>query len=217
MSFQDLVTSSKKYFPDLDIQYKDQSKFMKVLGTILFFNKTFMTSYTTTIGSTVYFPNETFVRIRPISGAVVLLHELVHIDDAHKISKPLFGFLYLSPQVLFLLCLPLFLLSWKIALPLMVLFASPIPSFFRMYFEKRAYMTSLYSLNALGQRLNFDPKLDTQKEFFLKQFKGGAYYFMWPFSNLDKEFSQAVDKIKAGQRPFDDKVFDTLDELITTV
>lgn len=217
MSFQDLVTSAKKYFPDLDIQYKDQSKFMKLLGTILFFTPSFMTSYTTTIGSTVYFPTETFTKLRPISGAVVLLHELVHIDDAHKISKPLFGFLYLSPQILFLLCLPLFLLTWKIALPLMLLFASPIPSFFRMYFEKRAYMTSLYSLNALGKRMNFDPKLDSQKDFFLTQFKTSAYYFMWPFSNLDTEFSQAVDKIKARQRPFDDKVFDTLDQLILTV
>jgi hypothetical protein len=217
MSFQDLVTSSQKYFPDLQIKYKDQSFFMKTLGKILFFNPTFMTSYTTTIGSTVYFPTETFVKIRPISACVVLLHELVHIDDAHKISKPLFGFLYMSPLSFIFLCLPLFLLSWKIALPLMLLFGSPIPSFFRMLFEKRAYMTSLYALNALGKRMNFDPKLDSQKTSFLGQFKDSSYYFMWPFSNLDKEFDQAVDKIKAGQRPFDDKVFDTLDELITTV
>lgn len=86
-----------------------------------------------------------------------------------------------------------------------------------MYFEKRAYMTSLYSLNALGKRMNFDPKLDTQCQSFLGQFKDSAYYFMWPFSNLDKEFDDAVVKIKAGQRPFEDSVFDTLDELITTV
>lgn len=217
MSFQDLNQTAKKYFPDLQIKYKDQSSLMKTLGTIMFFNKGFMTNYTTTLGATVYFPNETFVRARPVSAAVILLHELVHVTDAHKFSKPLFGFLYMSPQALALLCLPLFLFHWYLALPLFLLCASPIPSFFRMYFEKRAYMTSLYAINALGNRLNFKPLLDTQKQFFLDQFKGPNYYFMWPFNNLQKDFDQAVVKIQAGERPFEDPVFNILDELIATV
>lgn len=217
MAFQDLVTAAQKYFPDLQIKYKDQSWFMKLLGTILFFNKGFMTNYTTTIGSTVYYPNETFVKVRPVSASVVLLHELVHIKDAHKISKPLFGFLYLTPQILTLLCIPLFFLSWKIALPLFLLFASPIPSYFRMYFEKRAYLTSLYSINALATRLNFKPLLASQEQFFVQQFKDSSYYFMWPLSNIQKDFDEAVAKIQAGQRPYDDPVFDILDDLITKV
>jgi hypothetical protein len=218
MSFQDLVTSAQKYFPDLQIKYKDQSWFMKTLGTIMFFNKSFMTNYTTTIGSTVYYPSESFVKVRPVSASVVLLHELVHIKDAHKMSKPLFGFLYLTPQVLALLLLPLlFVLSWKIVLPLVVLMALPIPSFFRMYFEKRAYMTSLYAINALGKRLNFPPILATQEQGFVGQFKDASYYFMWPFGNLQKEFDDSVALIKDGKRPFEDPVFDILDDLITTV
>lgn len=218
MAFQDLVTASQKYFPDLQIKYKDQSWFMRLLGTLLFFNKSFMTSYTTTIGSTVYYPTESFVKVRPVSAAVILLHELVHIKDAHKISKPLFGFLYLTPQVLTLLCIPLFFLSWKIALPLMLLCASPIPSYFRMYFEKRAYLTSLYAINALGARLNFSPMLKSQEQFFIDQFTGSGYYFMWPFGKgLQADFDAGVAKIQAGQRPFEDPVFDILDNLITTV
>lgn len=214
MTFQDLVTDSQKYFPDLKIKYKDQSWFMKLLGKLLFFNKPFMTSYTTTIGSDVYFPNESYTRARPISSAVVLLHELVHVSDGKKFTKPLFGFLYLSPQILALLCLPLFLLSWKIALPLMVLFASPIPSYFRMHFEKRAYLTSLYCLYRIGKLKDFDPKLETQAKGFVEHFTGSHYYFMWPFKNITKEFDEALERIKADKRPFEDPVFDILDDLM---
>jgi hypothetical protein len=217
MSFQDLVTAAQKYFPDLDIKYKDQSWLMKFLGKLLFFNKSFMTSYTTTIGSDVYFPSASFVKVRPVSAAIVLLHELIHVHDAHKYSKLVFYFLYLFPQILSILCLPLFLLSWKIALPLVILFALPIPAYFRMQFEKRAYLTSLYAIYGLANRLSFKPLLASQEQAFVKQFKDASYYFMWPFSGLQQEFDDAVNKIKAGQRPYEDPVFDILDDLITKV
>jgi len=215
MSFQDIVQAAQKYFPDLQIKYKDQSSFMKLLGTIMFFNTLFMTSYATTFGSSIYFPNANYIRLRPYSSAVVLLHELVHVYDSKKINKFLFSFLYMSPITFVLLCIPLFLISWKIALPLMLLCLSPVPSYFRMYFEKRAYLSSLYVIKAMGTRLNFDPALPKQSNYFLSQFKGPYYYFMWPFSNLDQEFSQAIDKVNAGQRPYEDPVFDMLDDLVS--
>lgn len=217
MSFQDLVAAAQKYFPDLKIKYKDQSWFMKLIGTLLFFNKGFMTDYTTTIGSTVYFPSEAVTKTRPISAATVLLHELIHVNDAKKIGKLLFGFLYLTPQILILPALLLFLLSWKIALPVIILLALPIPSYFRMYYEKRAYFTSLYAVNALAKRLNFNPILATQQQGYLKHFKDSSYYFMWPFSNLQQDFEEATEKVKSGQRPYEDPVFDILDDLITKV
>lgn len=217
MSFQDLTIAAQKYFPDLQIKYKDQSAFMKFIGTLLFFTPAFMTTYTTTIGSTVYLPSSSFVNSRPVSAAIVLLHELVHINDSHKLSKPLFGFLYLVPQILALFCLPLFLISWKIALPLVLLFASPLPAYFRMYFEKRAYFTSLYSLYNLSIRLNFKPLMASQEQFFVQQFKTSAYYFMWPFNNIQNEFDDAIKAIQSGQRPFADPVFDIIDDLITKV
>jgi len=217
MSFLNLVTKAKIYFPDLQIKYKDQSWFMKLIGAILFFNKSFMTSFTTTIGSTVYFPTESSVKARPVSAAIVLLHEFIHIYDAKKISKPLFMFLYLTPQIFVLLCLPLFLISWKIALPLVILFSLPIPSYFRMFFEKRAYLTSLYAVNALAIRLNFKPLLAIQNENFIKLFNNSSYYFMWPFDNLRKDFDDGVAKIKNGKRPFEDPVFNIIDDLISAV
>lgn len=214
MAFQDLVAAAQKHFPDLQIKYKSQSWFMKLIGFLLFFNKGFMTDYTTTIGSDIYFPDPSVVKVRPVSAMNVLLHELVHVYDAKRYTKVLFGFLYLSPQVWALLCLPLFLLSWKIALPLMLLCLSPIPAWFRMHFEKRAYMVSLYAINALGQKMNFKPLLATRQEGYLKHFKDSSYYFMWPIGNLKKEFDEAVVKIQNGQRPYEDPVFDIIDDLI---
>lgn len=216
MSFQELVTASQKYFPDLRIKYKDQSFFMKALGKLLFFNKKFMTSYTTTIGSTVYFPSQSFIKTRPISAEVVLMHELVHVKDSKKYGRRLFSFLYLSPQILFFLCLPLLLLSWKVAILLMMISLLPLPSFFRMFFEKRAYMASLYVLNALGKKLDFDPKLNSHCEDFSKQFKNSTYYFMWIFSGIDKVFKNATRNIEDGNKPFEDPVFDILDDLINS-
>lgn len=213
MSFQTLVESAQSHFPKLKIKYKDESLLMKILGKIMFFNKNFMTSYTTTVGSTVYYPNSNFVKARPISASVILLHELVHIYDSNRLTFPLFTFLYASPQLLALLFFPLLFVSWKIAL-FALLFAAPLPSYFRMYFEKRAYLTSLYALNAVGKKLNFNPALDKQRDDFLTQFKTSSYYFMWPFGNLNKQFNDALDKIHNNERPFEDSVFDVLDELI---
>jgi hypothetical protein len=189
---------------------------MQLIGKILFFNKRFMTSYITTIGSTVYFPSESDVNDNQTSSSITLLHELVHVHDAKQLSKPVFSILYLFPQILALLFLPLLLVSWKVALPFL-LFAAPIPAFFRMRFEKRAYLVSLYVTNALSKKFHFNPALDNQKVNWENQFKGSAYYFMWPFSGLSKDFDQAVEKIKAGQRPYEDPVFDILDDLVTKV
>jgi hypothetical protein len=218
MSFQDLLTSAQKYFPSLQVKYKDQSWFMKLLGKIMFFNPGFMKTYTTTIGSTVYFPNETFVKIRPISGCVILMHELVHMYDEKKLTKPVFSFSYLFPQILVpIFLLMLFFVSWKIALPLALLSLAPLPAYFRMTYEKRAYISSLYTMQLLGKRLNFDPKLSIQASAFVKHFKDSSYYFMWPFGKLEGEFTQAVTDIQAGKRPYDSPVFDMLDDLVTKV
>ena len=213
MIFQNIVQLAKIQFPKLEIKYKDESLFMKILGKLLFFNKTFMTNYTTTIGSTVYFPTKSFVESRETSATVILLHELVHVNDASKITAPLFSLLYLCPQILTLLFFPLLFISWKIAI-LAVFFATPLPAYFRMHFEKRAYMTSLYSLNALGKKLNFNPLLDSQKDSFIKQFKTSAYYWMWIFPNINKQFDEALVKVRNNERPFQDPIFDVLDKLI---
>lgn len=70
---------------------KSQSKFMKLLSYLLFFNKDFMSGYITTVGRTIYAP-------RGFIDKITLAHELVHVADYNK-----YGILfYLS----YLFCLP---------------------------------------------------------------------------------------------------------------
>lgn len=218
MPFQDVVAASKKYFPNLQIAYKDESLLMKILSILLFFNRGFMTQYTTTIGSTIYFPSQNFVKLHPVSSSVVLLHELVHLHDQEKITKPLFSISYLFPQIMIpIFFLLLLVVSWKIMLPLIILFAFPLPAFFRTHWEKRAYLSSFYVLQALGKRLNFDPHLQDQESVFLNYFHGPSYYYMWPFHNIDKEFDAAKEAAASGKRPFEDSLFDMLDDLSSKV
>lgn len=213
MSFKEIVKSSQKYFPDLKIEYKDKSLLMKIIAKILFFNKKFMTNYVTTIGSTIYYPNEFFVNSRSLSSIIILLHELVHISDSNKISKPVFSFLYLFPQILTLLFIPFLFINFKISL-LCLLFVLPIPAIFRAYFEMRAYFVSLYCLKHIGDKLKFNVHFEKEASFFMAQFKGPYYYFMWPF-NIDKQFNKAIVKIKNGDKPFEAPIFDVIDDLIS--
>ncbi len=217
MSFQDLVTAATVQFPSLEIKYKDQSTFMKILGGIMFFNPDFMTDYITTIGDTVYFPTVALVTNNEISSSIILMHELVHINDQQKYSKFLFAISYLFPQILFPFCAILFFfIHWYIALPIMLLFMSPLPASWRMNWEKRAYIAALYVQQKLSQKLGFNASLATQATYDEAQFNGGAYYFMWPFG-LTNDFNNAIVNINAGQRPYSDPIFDVLDKLIPTV
>lgn len=218
MSFQELVTASKKYFPKLQIKYKDQSWLMRLISKLLIFNNGFMTRYTTVVGDTIYFPSEKFVKYHPVSSSVVLLHELVHLHDQKRVGKIPFAFTYLFPQVLVPICFLLFaLISWKVMLPLTLLCMMPIPAFFRMYWEKRAYLSSFYVLQNIGNRMKFNPHLKTQENIFLKYFHGSSYYYMWPFRDIDRKFNQARESAVVGQRPFEDPVFDMLDDLASKV
>lgn len=212
---QQILDKVSELFPDVKIAFKDKSTLMKILGVLLFFNPAFMTSFITTIGSTIYFPSEIYMNARPVASLVILLHELTHVNDEKKISKFLFNLAYLLPQLLVILFLPLLLIfGWKIAL-FSLIFLAPLPAYFRMNFEKRAYMASLYVFNKLNQiHPDYKINLDSQSDFFVAQFKNLSYYVMWPFNNINSEFANAVKLVKDGKRPFEDPVFDILDQII---
>ena len=219
MSFQELTAAAQTYFPTLKIAYKDQSSFIKLIGALLFFNPGFMTDYITTIGDTVYFPSEKSVTSDPIDASLVLLHECVHMSDEKKWTKLLFAFTYLLPQILILLCPILFFyMHWYIALPITLLFALPLPAYFRMHWEKRAYIAAIYARQAVTKKLNLDPELAADAADDLKQFSGAGYYFMWPFHNIDAEFNAAVAAVNAGNKPYDDpELFAMIDDLVTKI
>lgn len=212
------LTKINSYFPSFAVKYKNQSIFMKFLGVLLFFSKSFMTDYTTTIGNTTYFPDQIFINTKPVTSTVVLLHELVHMHDEQKLGKIIYSFSYLFPQILFLPSLLLFfILSWKFVLPILLLLLTPLPAYFRMIYEKRAYMAALYSMNALNNKHKYNIDLHAQANYFTTQFHGPSYYYMWSLNDIGKEFDDAVIKISNGARPYDDKVFDMLDDVLTVL
>ncbi len=186
----------------LQIKYKNNSEFMKILGAILFFNKNFMTSFITTIGSIIYFPTEEFVAGNETSSIILLAHEYVHVRDAVKYNKILFSLAYMSPQILSILFFILGFFWW----PLFIIAGIcllPVSSPFRMYFELRGYKMSLFMENELLKNLGIDE--DARKKYLInaansfnrKYFVSSAYYYMWIFGVISY-LSSTVDKIISG-------------------
>lgn len=195
--FDDVVSKAKVVYPDISIKYKNESLFMKILGILLFFNPSFKNIYITTIGKTIYFPSSDFIANSPTSSAITLLHELVHIADNKNIF---YSILYLFPQLLSLLFIPLlFIVGWKFAL-IALIFLLPLPAYFRMKDEKSAYTMSLYACNSLN-KIGYNINLQEQVDFYISQFKGFGYYVMWPFGSIDAYFNTAAKQIASGQRP----------------
>jgi len=213
--FKETVEISKQHFPKMEIKYKNESFFMKVLNIILFFHPKFM-NFTTTVGNTIYFPSRKHVEDRDFSSSVVLMHELVHVYDTNSFGKLgylFFGAAYLFPQILVLLFFPLLLVSWKIALIALV-FLAPLPAYWRMKYERKAYFTSLYVMKSLEEKFRINYLLEENKKYFVRQFTGPNYYFMWVFPNIKKQFDQALVKINANQKPFEDPSLDIIDNIL---
>lgn len=193
MAYADLVAKAKTYFPSFQVKYKDQDAFMQILGKLLFFAPRFMTFYTTTIGNTVYFPSEQIVNGNSTEFSGVLIHECTHMYDNKRLG-PLFSLGYLFPQILALpILLLLFVLSWKIVLPLVLLSLLPWPAYWRAHLERRAYFVHMYAISQLEQ---VDPAIDANS--FSSHFRDGSYYWMWPFEKAETFLEEAV-WIKAGK------------------
>lgn len=110
--FMILQSIIKGNIPSFEVAYKDRSDLMFVLGFLVTpFNPDFMTGYTTTWGTKVYFPSENFLFDNPARGFRILAHEYVHLLDAknHKTFK----LSYLFPQILMILPLIAYaILAW---------------------------------------------------------------------------------------------------------
>jgi len=192
MAFDELVTKAQTYFPNLQIKYKDQDPLMKLLGKLMFFNPTFMTSFVTTIGETIYWPNEASTA-RP-SASEIFIHECVHIYDEKRVGSAPFKLGYLFPQILALpMLLLLFVLTWKIVVPLALLCLLPWPAPFRAAFERRAYFVSM----RVGYELyGIDPGFSGPH--YAKNFKNSSYYWMMPFGE-EARFAIEATNIKEGK------------------
>lgn len=193
MAFNELVTKAQTYFPNLQIKFKDQDPLMKFLGKLMFFNPGFMTNFVTTIGDNIYWPSKEDLEDTPAASANTFIHECVHIYDEKKGSSPLFKLGYLFPQILALpMLLLLFVLTWKIVVPLTLLCLLPLPAPFRARAERRAYFVSM---RAAYELRGIDPEISGPH--YAKNFKNSSYYWMMPFGE-DARFAAEATNIKAG-------------------
>lgn len=156
------------------IRYKDQALVMRILGGILFWNRSFMTNFTTTVGNTIYFPSQKWVEADYLRAWTILSHELVHVEDYEK--NRFFVVLYMLPQLLSVFSiLALVLQTWW---PLLFLaFLAPLPAPWRRKAEMRGYamtMATQFWTNRMGIS-------QLTKDDISKFFTGPDYYWMWPF------------------------------------
>ncbi|MDE2425675.1 MAG: hypothetical protein KGO96_07195 [Elusimicrobia bacterium] len=169
-----------KFAPKLQIKYKDQSLLMKIFGFLSKpFNPSFMTDFITTMGNTIYFPRN--YDFTDIEGTLdVLSHEFIHVLDYNK-NPIFFSLSYILPQILAIVPLLLIIFFpklWFLFLLLTILFASPLPAYFRMKSELRGYTMSLATYYWLGYTITAD-----LTNWVANEFTDSSYYFMWPFNN----------------------------------
>lgn len=196
------------------IKFKDESLLMKILSKILFFNKDFLTKYTTTIGKTIYFPNRAYVEDSENDDCLIILaHEFVHVRDGERLGL-LFSLIYLFPQILTLLFLAVAPIS--IYGLFLLLFLLPLPEYGRMLLELRAYSSNIYSLYRILKERGDDLKGISVKEvvvggFIDKQFSSFSYYLMWPFG-IKKYLAFIIDAVNSGEFEKTNDIYKDLSE-----
>ena len=82
----------------MHVKPKSSSKLMRAIGWLFSVTKIspqFMERYYTTIGDTVYVPDDLLKNPNEKNLIRVLTHESIHIMDAEHYSNPLFKVLYL--------------------------------------------------------------------------------------------------------------------------
>ncbi len=189
VQFKELL---KLKYPDLEVKFKNESTFMKIIGYALFFNKAFMTGYVTTIGSKVYFPSKELLENRASHSAIITLaHEVRHVHDFQKVGSLWFSLGYLFPQILAPLMLCLIPINWILALILFVVCLAPWPAYWRMKAELSGYTMTLFTANELMKELDISLEDRTNKLYQMaedknKHFTTFGYYLMWPFGVTDK-------------------------------
>ena len=215
MNFDSSVAAAQKYYPNLKIQYKDESTLMKLIGKVLFFNQSFST-YITTFGSTIYFPSRDHVSKEPDDSVAVLCHELAHMYSSQKKTAIVYSLGYLFPQVLVFLAVPTFIFFTFFKSLLWLLVLLPLPAYFRTQEEKAGYTIGLYVRNKINVTRNqqvFD--LDKIKNENVQEFYGPSYYFMWYLPGLTTFFDSMLSQIRNGEKPqYDAALYEMVDDVV---
>jgi len=178
--------------PDFKVKYKEESRWQKFLGALAFFCPDYMTSVTSTFGSTVYFPSKKFVDESRVRAFKILAHEYVHILDRRK-RKVFFEVLYTLPQLLGLLSVgaiaACFLGAWWLLWLVALLAFLPLPAYGRMALEARGY-----AMNIAVNIWRHGSLREETREWIESMFTGWTYYKMWPFKASVREMLEGYEK-----------------------
>lgn len=214
MTFDDSVIRAQKYFPSLQIKYKDESPIMKLISKLVFFNDKF-SNYATTLGQTIYISSKHRAQTQPEVSIATLCHELSHMYSSKKKTAIIYSLSYLFPQVLVFAAIPVFFFFSLFKSLLCLLFLLPLPSPTRTTEEKQAYTISLYAEHKMNIIRNTQFDLDEKRDEIIAEFKGPSYYFMWWLPGVDNFFVGITSKIKAGDKPeYDQELYAMVDDVI---
>ena len=175
--YENVIKEVQAEFPAFSVVSKQKSNFMKAINValkIITFGKmkTFMTTFTTTIGPTMYVP-ETWLTRFPSDRIITVRHERVHLRQSKKYGNILFSLMYMF-------------------LPLPIFFA-----YFRMKFEQEAYEETLrayYACYGMPALLSFHLRSN-----ILEHFTSAEYFWMWPWKkSLNRWYDKAVVNIIAN-------------------
>ncbi|MBC7976762.1 MAG: hypothetical protein H7138_17445 [Myxococcales bacterium] len=171
-----LVRSLRAEFPRFRIVRKDRSVLHQaihygLIGLTLGRMRSYLDSFQTTIGATVYVTSDWDDR-DPDHRYVTLRHEAVHLRQFRSFTLPGMAVLYL------LVPLPMGL-AW-----------------FRAWFEKQAYAESIRAAAEVWGPAY--PRDAAYRAHILAQFTGASYGWMWPFrAGLERWYDQILASLGA--------------------
>jgi len=168
----------------VEVVEKTTSPFMRMLARVLFFNKTFLTDYVTTIGATIYWPNVEQMYMHPDQAFETVLHEVQHAAD-YRWCPFVFVTTYLMPQVFaplaVMAALAAVLGPWWLLWLLALLFLLPMPSIGRAIWEMRGSAAQMaFNLWKYGEQTISEKRMAR----LVDRFTGPDYYFMLPSRKL---------------------------------
>jgi hypothetical protein len=174
---EDMDQMIRSHVPGWKVIAKTDSVLHRLIGATLGRFMDYMGSFWTTIGYTAAYPAQ------GQDDWDVKAHEGLHAFQAQKITRILFGLLYLFPQCLVPFFIPLAVFHtpwWLLASVLCVL---PWPAPFRGMWELEAYRISILILS-LQRSSQVDRFIE---EIVSQHFAGPTYYYMFPFKNYVRE------------------------------
>jgi hypothetical protein len=80
--------------------------------------------------------------------------------------------------------------------------------------KKKSYLSSLYVIQKLSQTMHFTPHLDVESKNLIHRLQ---HHWTRSALSLEIEFEGALLNIREGQRPFEDPIFDIIDDLLKNV